>query len=138
MQLCKRSGLTRAFFLSTKTLKTKIGTRLNIEKSSQIIINVVGAIHKVNKITDRTIMTIKTLGTGTKKIITKINQFTKTTLGQNTNIDHHTHQTLQTIIDHHSTMAGHRNDKVTVETTLIEIAIGKIVGIDRATLPKIR
>ena len=33
-------------------------------------------------------------------------------------------------------MAGHRNDKVTIETTLVEIAIGKIVGIDRATLPR--
>ena len=81
-------------------------------------------------------MTIKTLGTGTEIIITKTNQITKTTLGLNTDIDHRSHQTLQPIIDHHPTMAGHRNDKVTIETTLTEIAIYKIVGIDRATLPR--
>ena len=79
-------------------------------------------------------MTIKTLGTNTEIIITNINQITKATLGLNTDIDHRTQQTLQAIIDHHPTMAGHRNDKVTIETTLTEIAIGKIVGIDRATL----
>ena len=81
-------------------------------------------------------MTIKTLGTNTEIIITNINQITKTTLGLNTDIDHRTHQTLQPIIDHHPTMAGHRNDKVAIETTLTEIAIGKIVGIDRATVPQ--
>ena len=78
-------------------------------------------------------MTIKTLGTDTEIIITKINQIIKTTLSQNTDIDHHTHQTLPTFIDQHPTMAGHRNDKVNIETTLIEIAIGKI---DRATFPQ--
>ena len=35
-------------------------------------------------------------------------------------------------------MAGHRNDKVTTETTLIEIAIGRIKGIDRATLLQVQ
>ena len=64
-------------------------------------------------------MTIKTLGTDTEIIITKINQITKTTLGQNTDIDHHTHQTLPTIIDRHPTVAGHGHDKVNIETTLI-------------------
>ena len=79
-------------------------------------------------------MTIKTLWTNTEIIITNINQITKATLGLNTDIDHNTHQTLQPIIDHHPTMAGHRNNKVTIEVTLTEITIGKIVGIDRAKL----
>ena len=30
-------------------------------------------------------------------------------------------------------MTDHRNDKITIETTPIEIAIGKIVAIDKAT-----
>ena len=72
----------------------------------------------------------------TKIIITNINQTTKATQGLNNDTDHRTHQIFQPIIDHHPTMAGHRNDNVTIETTLTEIAIGKIVGIDRATLPQ--
>ena len=79
-------------------------------------------------------MTIKTLETDIEKLLTKINPIIKTTLGQTTDIDYRTHQTLQAITAHHLTMANHRNDKVTIETTLIEIAIGKIVGIDKATL----
>ena len=31
-------------------------------------------------------------------------------------------------------MAGHRNDKVTIETTRTEITIGKIVGTDKSTV----
>ena len=81
-------------------------------------------------------MTIKTLGTNTEINVTNINQITKAIQGLNTDTDHRTHQIFQPIIDHHPTMAGHRNDKVTIETTLTEIAIGKIVGTDRATLPQ--
>ena len=33
-------------------------------------------------------------------------------------------------------MADHKNDKVTTETTLTEIVTGKIVGINRETLPQ--
>ena len=62
-------------------------------------------------------MTIKTLGTNTEIIITNINQISKATLGLNTDLDHRTHQTLQPIIDHHPTMAGHRNDKVTIDNS---------------------
>ena len=79
-------------------------------------------------------MTIKTLGTDTEIIITRTNKITKTTLGLNTDIAHRTHQTLQPNIDHHPTMAGHRNDKVTIETTLTEIELGKIVGTDKSTV----
>ena len=51
--------------LCTTTLKTKFGTLLNIEKGSKIIINAVGAIRQVNKITDQTSMTTKNLGRDT-------------------------------------------------------------------------
>ena len=51
----------------------KIDTHLNNEKSSKIIINVVEAIHQANKITDQTIMTIKTLGNYTEIIIRQSN-----------------------------------------------------------------
>ena len=99
-----------------------------------MIINVVGAIHQVNKITNQTIMVIKILGTDTEIVLTNINPIIKTTLEQTTDIDHRTHQTLQTITDHLLTITDHRNDKVTIKTTLTEIAIGKTVGIDKATL----
>ena len=79
-------------------------------------------------------MTIKTLGTDTEITISRINQIAKTTLGLNTDIAHRTHQTLQPINDHHPTMAVHRNDKVTIETTRTEITIGKIVGTDKSTV----
>ena len=79
-------------------------------------------------------MAIEILGTYTKIVLTKINPIIKTTLDQTTDIDHRTHQTLQTITDHLLTITDLRNDKVYIETNLTEIAIGKIVGIDRATL----
>ena len=78
-------------------------------------------------------MTTKFLETDTEIVLNKINRFIKTTLRQTTDIDHRTHQTLQTITDHHLTMTDHRNDKITIETTPIQIAIGKIVGIEKAT-----
>ena len=81
-------------------------------------------------------MAIETLGTDTEIVLININPIIKTTLDQTTDIDHRTHQTLQTITDHLLMITDHRNDKVTIETTLTEIAIGKTVGIDRATLPK--
>ena len=80
-------------------------------------------------------MAIEILGTDTELVLTKINPIIKTTLDQTTDIDHRTHQTLQTITDHLLSITDHRNDKVTIETTLTEIAIGKTVGIDRVTLP---
>ena len=78
-------------------------------------------------------MTIEILGTDTEIVITKINPIIKTTLGQTTDIDHRTHLILQTIIDHRLAITYHRNDKKIIETTLTEITIGKIVGIDKAT-----
>ena len=115
-------------------MKTKTETHLNNEKSSQIIINVVGAIHQVNKITNQTIMTIGILGTDKEIVITIINPIIKTTLDQTTDIDHRTHQTLQTITDHLLTITDHRNETITIDTTLTERTIGKIVGIDKATV----
>ena len=79
-------------------------------------------------------MTIEILGTDREIVITKINPIIKTTRDQTTDIDHRTHQTLQTIIDHLPTITDHRNDKITIETFLTEITIGKIVGIDKATV----
>ena len=69
-----------------------------------------------------------------RNIYNQINPIIKTTLDQTTDIDHRTHQTLQTITDHLLTITDHRNDKITIETTLTEITIGKIVGIDKATV----
>ena len=133
-KFCKRSGHTIAFCFKYKDFKSKTETHLNNEKSSQIIINVVGAIHPVNKITNQTIMTIGILGTDKEIVITKVNPIIKTTLDQTTDIDHRTHQTLQTITDHLLTITDHRNETITIETTLTEITIGKIVGIDKATV----
>ena len=65
----------------------KIETHLNGEKSSQIIINVVGATHQVNKITNQTTMTIEILGTDTEIVIFKINPIINTTLGQTNDIE---------------------------------------------------
>ena len=79
-------------------------------------------------------MTIEILGTDRETVITKINPIIKTTLDQTTDIDHRTHQTLQTITDHLLTITDHRNDKITIETTLTEITTEKIVGIYKATV----
>ena len=79
-------------------------------------------------------MTIEILGTDREVVITKINPIIKTTLNPTTDIDHRTHQNLQTITDHLLTITDNRNDKITIETTLTEITIGKIVGIDKATV----
>ena len=78
-------------------------------------------------------MTIEILGTDKQIVITKINPIIKTILDQNIDIDHRTHQILQTITDH-LTITDHRNDKITIETFLTEITIGKIVGTDKATV----
>ena len=71
-------------------------------------------------------MTIEILGTDREIVITKINPIIKTTLDQTTDIDHLTHQTLQT--------TDHRNETITIETTLTEMTIGKVVGIDKTTV----
>ena len=79
-------------------------------------------------------MTIEILGTDREIVITKINPIIKTTLNPTTDINHRTHQTLQTITDHLLTITDNRNDKITIETTLTEKTIGKIVWIDKATV----
>ena len=78
-------------------------------------------------------MTIEILGTDKQIVITKINPIIKTILDQNIDIDHRTHQILQTSTDH-LTITDHRNDKITIETIFTEITIGKIVGTDKATV----
>ena len=114
-EFCKRSGQTTAFCFKYKDCKNKNrnspSSRININASSQIKINAVRVNQQVNEIPDQTILTIKTLETDKEKVSTKINPIIKTTLGQTTDIDHRTHQTPQTITDHHLTMADHRNDK---------------------------
>ena len=79
-------------------------------------------------------MTIGILGTDREIVITRINPIIETTLDQTTDIDHSTHQTLQTITDHLLTITDHRNETITIETTLTEITTGKMVGIDKATV----
>ena len=70
----------------------------------------------------------------TEIVVTKTNPIIKTTLDQTIDIDHRTHQILQTITGHHLTITDHRNDKIIIETILTEITIGKIVGTDKPTV----
>ena len=79
-------------------------------------------------------MTIEILVTDKEIVITKINPIIKTTLDQTIDIDHRTHQILQTITGHHLTLTDHRNDEIIIETILTEITIGKTVGTDKATV----
>ena len=136
-KFCKRSGHTIAFCFKYKDFKNE--NRNPPQQREKFTDNYKRSrSHSPGqqnyKITNQTIMTIKILGTDIEIVITKINPIIKTTLGQTTDIDHRTHQTLQTIIDHLLTITDHRNDKITIETTHTEITIGKIVGIDKATV----
>ena len=78
-------------------------------------------------------MTIKILGTHRETVITKINPIIKTTLNQTTDIDHRTHQTLQTFTDHLLTITDHRNNKI---TTLTKPITGTITGTTKQLLQR--